>query len=208
MPRFAELTVSDFLSALSKSTPTPGGGTAAAIAGAMGASLLLMVAGLEKSKSGSEEEKLLLAEAKHALVPLRTRLVELADADTDAFNQVMDAYRLPKANDDEKAARAAVIQRALWRATEVPLETLRVCADALEYGPLIARCGNPTASSDVGVGVRLLEAAAGGAEANVRVNLKGIRDEALKTDAERNAARFVERTLANTAAARKVLEET
>src|SRR5262245_47377541 len=109
MPRFAELTVSDFLSALSNSTPTPGGGTAAAIAGAMGASLLLMVAGLEKSKSGSEEEKLLLAEAKHALVPLRTRLVELADADTDAFNQVMDAYRLPKASDDEKAARAAVI---------------------------------------------------------------------------------------------------
>lgn len=169
--------------------------------------MLLMVAGLEKSKSGSEEEKLLLAEARHALVPLRTRLVELADADTDAFNQVMEAYRLPKANDDEKAARAAVIQRALWRATEVPLETLRVCADALEYGPIVARCGNPTASSDVGVGVRLLEAAAGGAEANVRVNLKGIRDEALKTDAERNAARFVERTLASTATARKILDE-
>ncbi len=92
----------------------------------------------------------------------------------------MDAYRLPKGSDDEKAARASVIQRALWRATEVPLDTLRACADALEYGPVVARCGNPTAASDVGVGVRLLEAAAGGAEANVRINLKGIRDEALK----------------------------
>jgi formiminotetrahydrofolate cyclodeaminase len=206
MPRFAELTVSDFLSALSSSSPTPGGGTASAIAGAIGASLLLMVAGLEKSKTGSEEERLLLADSKRALVPLRSRLIELADADTAAFNEVMDAYRMSKANDEEKAARAEVIQRALWRATEVPLDTLRVCADALEYGPVVARCGNPTAASDVGVGVRLLEAAAGGAEANIRVNLKGIRDESLKGDAERDAARLLERTLVSTASARKLLE--
>jgi glutamate formiminotransferase/formiminotetrahydrofolate cyclodeaminase len=206
MPRFADFTVSDFLDALSSSSPTPGGGTASAIAGAIGASLFLMVAGLEKSKSGTDEERLLLAEAKRALVPLRARLIELADADSEAFGAVMDAYRLPKGGDDEKAARASVIQRALWRATEVPLDTLRACADALEYGPVVARCGNPTAASDVGVGVRLLEAAAGGAEANVRVNLKGIRDEALKGDAERNAARCLERTLSSTASARKLLE--
>jgi formiminotetrahydrofolate cyclodeaminase len=202
MPRFADLSVSDFLKALSSSSPTPGGGTASAIAGAMGASLLLMVASLEKTKTGSEEERLLLADARQALGPLCTRLVELADADSESFDQVIAAYRLPKGTDDEKAARAAVIQRALWRATEVPLETLRVCTDAVEYGPVVARCGNPTAASDVGVGVRLLEAAAGGAEANVRINLKSIRDEALKGDAERNAARYLERTLTSSASAR------
>lgn len=168
--------------------------------------MLLMVAGLEKSKSGTEEERLLLADARRALVPLRTRLMALADSDSEAFEQVMDAYRLPKGSDEEKAARASVIQRALWRATEVPIDTLRACADALEYGPVVARCGNPTAASDVGVGVRLLEAAAGGAEANVRINLKGIRDEALKGDAQRDSARLLERTLASTASARKLLE--
>lgn len=175
------------------------------MAGAMGASLLSMVAGLDKSKNGNEDERVLLADATRALVPLSARLVELADTDSEAFEQVMAAYRLPKGTEDEKAARASVIQRALWRATEVPLETLRVCADALEYGPVVARCGNPTAASDVGVGVRLLEAAAGGAEANVRINLNGIRDEALKADAERNATRFLERTLASSAAARALL---
>jgi formiminotetrahydrofolate cyclodeaminase len=205
MPRFADLSVSDFLNELSSSSPTPGGGTASAIAGAIGASLLLMVASLDKTKSGSEEERLLLADARQALAPLRAKLTDLADADSESFDQVMAAYRLPKGTDDEKAARAAVIQRALWRATEVPLDTLRACTDAIEYGPVVARCGNPTAASDVGVGVRLLEAAAGGAEANVRTNLKSIRDEALKQDAERNAARFLERTLASSASARALL---
>jgi formiminotetrahydrofolate cyclodeaminase len=205
MPRFADLSVSDFLNALSSPSPTPGGGTASAIAGAVGASLLLMVASLEKTKTGSEEERMLLADARQALGPIRTRLIELADADSASFDQVIAAYRLPKGTDDEKAARAAVIQRALWRATEVPLDTLRACTDAVEYGPVVARCGNPTAASDVGVGVRLLEAAAGGAEANVRINLKSIRDESLKTDAERNAARYLERTLTSSASARALL---
>ena len=97
MPRFAELSVSDFLNALSSSSPTPGGGTASAIAGAMGASLLLMVASLEKSKTGSEEERLLLADARQALDPLRSRLIELADADSEAFDQVMAPIACPRA---------------------------------------------------------------------------------------------------------------
>jgi formiminotetrahydrofolate cyclodeaminase len=205
MSRFGELRVVDFLDALSSPAPTPGGGTAAAVAGALGASLLLMVASLDKSKNNADEERVLLADARRALTPLRTRLVELADADSEAFDHVMAAYRLPKGTDEEKAARTSVIQRALWRATEVPLDTLRVCADALEYGPVVARCGNPSAASDVGVGVRLLEAAAGGAEANVRINLDSIRDESLRADAERSASRQLERTLASSAAARALL---
>src|SRR5215204_6965693 len=127
------MTVAQLLAALASPDPTPGGGTAAAIAGAMGTSLLLMVSGLAKSKNNLDEEKAALAAAKSALEPVTSRLIELADADTGAFNDVMTAYRLPKATDEQKAARTGAIQVALRRATEIPLETLRACADALPH---------------------------------------------------------------------------
>jgi len=94
--------------------------------------------------------------------------VALADADTEAFDAVMAAYRLPKATDQDKAARSAAVQAALQRATVVPLDTLRACADALRQAVVVAQCGNQAAASDVGVAIELLGAAAGGAEANVR----------------------------------------
>ena len=129
--RFADMTVSQLLAALASPDPTPGGGTAAAIAGAMGTSLLVMVAGLAKSRNNTDDEKAALAKARAAIEPITARLTELADADAAAFDEVMAAYRLPKATDEEKAARTQAIQAALRGATEVPLETLRACADAL-----------------------------------------------------------------------------
>src|SRR5688572_4553579 len=105
MPRFADLTVASFLDAVASSDPTPGGGTAAAIAGGMGTSLLMMVAGLTKSRTNADAEHTALRDARAALTACRERLVTLADTDTDAFNQVMAAYRLPKSSDDEKSAR-------------------------------------------------------------------------------------------------------
>src|SRR5690348_15660973 len=95
---FADMTVAQLLAALASPNPTPGGGTAAAIAGAMGASLLVMVTGLAKSKNNTDEEKAALAAARSAIEPIAARLPALGDADTDAFNEVMAAYRLPKAN--------------------------------------------------------------------------------------------------------------
>ena len=103
--RFADLTVAALLDALASPDPTPGGGTASAIAGAMGASLLIMVTGLAKSKTNTDDEKAALEAARLALEPLRAELMRLADADSDAFDQVMAAYRRPKATDEEKAAR-------------------------------------------------------------------------------------------------------
>jgi formiminotetrahydrofolate cyclodeaminase len=180
------MTVAQLLAALASPDPTPGGGTAAAIAGAMGTSLLVMVSGLAKSKNNLDDEKTALAAARSALEPISSRLIELADADTQAFNEVMAAYRLPKATDEDKTARTRAIQAALRGATEVPLETLRACADALAHSRAVADHGNQSAASDVGVAIGLLRAAAEGAAANVRINLTGLKDEAFNaaTDAE------------------------
>jgi len=174
--KFAEMTVAQFLEALASPAPTPGGGTAAALAGAMATSLLVMVTGLAKSNSNSDEEKDALADARQVLQPLAATLAALADADAASFDEVMNAYRLPKATDGDKAARSAAIQSALQGATIVPLQTLRACAGVMTLAETVAACGNRSAVSDVGVAIGLLEAAAAGAEANVRINLGSVRD--------------------------------
>ena len=185
------------LDALSSSEPTPGGGTAAAIAGAMGASLLVMVTGLARSRNNTDEEKAALGDARDVLVPLTADLARLADADTEAFNGVMAAYRLPKGSDDEKAARSRAIQDALRGATIAPLDTLRACADALAQAQAVAQHGNRSAASDAGVAVALLRAAAAGAHANVRANLDSIKDEEFKSTTDAEAARLSSAAMAD-----------
>jgi methenyltetrahydrofolate cyclohydrolase len=177
MPRFVDRQLSAFLDAVASPEPTPGGGTAAAIAGAIGASLLMMVAGLTKSRHGSEEDRVALSEARASLTAVRERLIALADTDAEAFNQVMAAYRLPKASDADKAARTDAIQQGLKAATTVPLDTLAAATDGLRLGQIVKAHGNPAADSDVDVGIGLLRAAADGAEANVRINLESVRDQ-------------------------------
>ena len=187
--------MSQLLAALASPDPTPGGGTAAAIAGAMGTSLLVMVAGLAKSKNNTDDEKAALAKARAAIEPITSRLTDLADADSASFDAVMAAYRLPKSTDEEKAARTQAIQAALRGATEIPLETLRACADALVHARVVAGCGNRSAESDVGVAIGLLKAAAAGAAANVRSNLGGLKDEGFKSATEAETARLLEPAL-------------
>jgi formiminotetrahydrofolate cyclodeaminase len=185
------MTVARLLAALASPDPTPGGGTAAALAGAMGTSLLVMVTGLAKSKNNLDDEKSALATAKAALEPITARLTELADADTQAFDAVMAAYRLPKASDEDKAARTRAIQAALRGATEVPLETLRACVDAAAHGRVVANYGNSSAASDVGVALGLLKAAADGAASNVRINLAGLKDDSYTAATEAETARLL-----------------
>lgn len=184
------MTVAQLLAALASADPTPGGGTAAAIAGAMGTSLLLMVTGLAKSRNNVDDEKAALAKARAALEPVTSRLMALADADTQAFDKVMAAYRLPKATDEDKASRSRAIQAALRGATEVPLETLRAAVEAITHAGVVAEYGNQSAASDVGVAIGLLKAAADGAAANVRINLTGLKDEAFKAATEAETARL------------------
>src|SRR5690349_10178131 len=111
--KFSDMTVAQLLAALGSPDPTPGGGTAAAITGAMGTSLLVMVSGLAKSKTNTDDEKAALAAARAAIEPISSRLTQLADADSASFDAVMAAYRLPKATDDDKAARTRAIQDAM-----------------------------------------------------------------------------------------------
>jgi formiminotetrahydrofolate cyclodeaminase len=199
--RFADMTVAELLAALANSEPTPGGGTAAAVAGAMGTSLLVMVTGLAKSKTNTDDEKAALARARAALEPIGGRLTQLADADTESFNAVMAAYRLAKGTDDEKAARTAAIQLALRGATIVPLDTLRACVEALDHGRAVAEHGNRSAASDAGVAAGLLKAAADGAAANVRINLGSLKDAAFVAATEAETSRLSATAAAHAAAA-------
>jgi formiminotetrahydrofolate cyclodeaminase len=166
------------LDAFASNDPVPGGGSASAVAGALGASLLLMVAGMPKTKTGTAEETADLAAAGARLRPLRDQLTALVDKDSDAYNQVVDAFKLPKGTDEEKTSRKAAIQVATKMATEVPLETLRACRDAIRHALIVARNGNRNAASDVGVALELLIAGAKGAALNVDINLGSLTDDA------------------------------
>jgi methenyltetrahydrofolate cyclohydrolase len=168
--------VRDLLSAFSSSDPTPGGGSAAALASAVGASLLLMVAGLPKTRSGSEEDRTALTTASAALADLRTALTGAIDADTAAYDRVVAAYKMPKASADEQSARKTAIQQAQRAATEVPLGVIRLSAAALNQAAAVAAHGHRAAGSDVGVGVALLRAGLRGARLNVEINIGSIVD--------------------------------
>jgi methenyltetrahydrofolate cyclohydrolase len=183
MPRFADLSISAFVDALASPQPTPGGGTVAALAGAMGASLLMMVSGLPKTRGKTEAERAALGKARAAIEPLRNRLLALADEDAEAYDRVVAAYRLAKGTDEEQRARKAAVQEAMRAATEAPLETLRVIAAVVEQAKTVAQFGNPSAASDVRVAFELLEAAAAGAAANVETNLTSLDDAAYRKKA-------------------------
>jgi formiminotetrahydrofolate cyclodeaminase len=198
--------LSGFLDALASAEPTPGGGTAAAIAGAMGVSLLMMVAGLTKPRAGAEAEGVALAEARAALAGIRDRLAGLGDTDAQAFNQVMAAYRLPKSTDQEKSARKDAIQQGLKAATIAPLDTLRAAGEALRLARVVAQHGNGSAASDVEVGIGLLEAAANGAVANVRINLESLLDEGFKASASADADAIDKQLREDAAAAKAALQ--
>jgi formiminotetrahydrofolate cyclodeaminase len=204
---YSSLTLAQFIDTLARPEPTPGGGTASAVAGAFGAALLVMVAGLARSRTNAEEEKAALAGARAALTPLLTSFQSAADRDAAAFATVIAAYRLPKTTDEEKAARQAGIQQALRQATGVPLETLQMAARALDEAVHVARHGNRSAASDVGVAVLLLSAAAEGAMANVRVNLESLSDQAFRGHTEEEARVASERAASATAAARLALSD-
>ena len=177
MTAYTTMALADLLDAFASNDPVPGGGSASALAGALGASLLLMVAGMQKTKSGTPEETADLAEAAARVRPLRDRLTVLIDKDSEAYMKVAAAFKLPKSTDDEKAARKTAIAAATRDATDVPLETMRACRDTLRHAVIVARNGNRNAASDVGVAIELLMAAVKGAGLNIDINLSGLSEQ-------------------------------
>ena len=169
--------VRSLIDAFAAPSPTPGGGSASALAGAVGASLLLMVARMPKTRSGADAEREALARGSASLDTARARLASLIDEDSAAYDALVAAFRLPKATEEDKSARRAAVQAGTLRATEVPLAVMEACAQALEAAADVASCGNPNASSDVRVGIALLLAGCDGAFENVSINLPGLADE-------------------------------
>ena len=176
--RLSELRFIDLLDAFRSSEPTPGGGSASALSGAIGASLLAMVAGLPKPRVRTPEDEQRLADARSRCAAISDRLAALMDRDSEAYDGVVAAFRLPKTSEDEKTARTARIQDALRSATEAPFEVMRVCLDAIHLAETVAGLGNPSAASDVEVGLELLGAGLRGAGVNVAINLTSLKDQA------------------------------
>lgn len=167
-----------FLDELASKSPTPGGGSAAAIMGAMGAALVSMVCNLtvgKKNYQAVEGEMRAMLEQAEAL---RARLTDLMHADIEAFNQVMGAYGLPKETEAQQQARSHAIQEALKTATEVPLECARACAEIVSLSKAAAELGNRNVVSDAGAAVAAGYAALRCSALNVYVNVGSIKDEA------------------------------
>lgn len=172
----ADRTVTEFVQELGSPSPAPGGGSAAALAGALGAALVAMVCQLTIGRKSYQEvsaefEGLL----PHAEAKSR-ELLALMDADAEAYRRVIAAYKLPRETDAEKQTREAEVQEALKAAANVPLEIARACAEVLEQTMGVSARGNKNAASDAGAGALLAEAGLQAAILNVEINLGLIRD--------------------------------
>ena len=177
----ADLTLKEFNEKLGSGEAAPGGGSASALAGAFGAALCAMVArftvGREKYKDAWEEMEKAVDEAD----ALSARLLELVDEDTRAYAGVLEAFKLPKSNEAEKAARAAAVEEAMKGAAMTPFETLEAVCSMADLVRLTLERGNTNCLSDAAVAGQLMRAAAHGAAYNVRINLSSVKDEDFKS---------------------------
>lgn len=181
--RTAEQTIEAFCSQLAAGTPAPGGGAAAAVAGAMGAALVSMVAGLTV---GREKFAAVNDEMQHAQEVGKREaeaLLRCADEDQEAFDQVMAGFALPKGSDEEKKARSQAVQTGYKAATRSPLKTMEHCLVVMRYALAVAERGNPNALSDGYVAFLTASAGFEGALWNVAINLGSIKDESFKQEA-------------------------
>lgn len=175
MPQRKSLTT--FLEELASPSPAPGGGSVAALSGALGAALIAMVCRLTIGKKRYADVEQDMQRTLEQAEGLRAQFTDLIDRDTAAFTKVMEAFALPKENEAQKVLRTAAIREAMKEATLVPLEVMKHCIDALALSQAVAEKGNVNAASDAGVSALMLQAACAGAALNVRINLKGLDDQ-------------------------------
>lgn len=178
-----ERTVHEFLAGLASADPTPGGGSASALAAAQGAALVAMVARLSQ-RDAPEAGAGALERAER----LRAVLADLVQADAQAFDAVMAAYRLPKTTPEEQARRREAVQRALIAASEVPLQVSAQAVEVLQTAAGLVDRANPSAVSDLGVAALLAETGASGAGFNVIINARSIKDAATAAALRERAA--------------------
>ena len=202
----ASMRVNDLADEVSRPSPAPGGGSIAALAGSLGASLSAMVANLSHAKKGFEDKRELLEKNAVRAQEVKDDLLRAIDADTDAFNDVIAAMRLPKGTDAERTARDAAIQDGYKLATMVPLRTAESCLDALELCLETAKEGNKASVTDAGVGALMARSGLIGAIYNVKINLGSITDEAWVDDIRSRLAAMLSKGEGIEAEVREVVE--
>jgi formiminotetrahydrofolate cyclodeaminase len=193
--KLAELQVSGFADLLASDAPAPGGGSAAALEGALGAALTAMVCSLTVGKKKYAESQELVTEAQKKALELKTRFVDVMDRDTEAFNVVSAAFGMPKATDEEKAARSAAIKKGWEGCTKTPFEMMELAVEALELTQSILGKSNDSAASDLGVSALSLKAAIQGAWLNVLINIGSLKNTELAEDYRRKGEALLAKAL-------------
>ena len=183
--KLADMQVTQFCDVLASDAPAPGGGSTAALEGALGAALTAMVCGLttvgRSREKYAEYQEFVLASQKKAL-DLKARFMDVMDRDTEAFNVVSAAFGMPKATDEEKAARSAAIQKGLEGCTRTPFEMMELAAETLELTAELLGKTNDSAASDLGVSALSMRAAIQGAWLNVLINIGSLKNKELAED--------------------------
>jgi len=186
------LKLDEFAKVLGSDAPAPGGGSVAALSGALGAELVCMVCRLSIGKKGLEEHQTLVADVLEKAEKVAKSLMLRVDLDTQAFNRVMAAFKLPKETDDEKKARTVAIQEGYKEAVQSPLSIARECVSVLHLAQSATGKSNTNAISDLGVAAMQAYAGLEGAVMNVKINLPSIKDEAFNAKTLSETATLLE----------------
>ncbi|MCB2358630.1 cyclodeaminase/cyclohydrolase family protein [Clostridium estertheticum] len=168
--------VREFIDQTSQNCPVPGGGSIAALSGASAAALVSMVASLTIGKKGYEDSEVTMKEVYEQANKYKEKFIEYIDADSESFHGVMDAFKLPKNNDEEKATRKEIIQNALKHASETPYKIAENAYRLMEYSEIAVEHGNKNAVTDAAVSVMMARSAVLSALYNVKINLASIND--------------------------------
>lgn len=193
--RLAHLQVTEFADLLGSDAPAPGGGSAAALEGALGASLTAMVCALTVGKKKYADVQDLAAETEQKALDLKRRFLDVMDRDTEAFNAVSAVFAMPKSTPEEKAARSAAMQEALKGCTKTPFEMMELAVESLELTASVLGKTNASAASDLGVSALSVKAAIQGAWLNVRINIASLKDPDLAEDYRRRGEALLEKAL-------------
>ncbi len=180
--KLTDMSLKAFANETASESPAPGGGSIAAYTGALGAALGTMVANLSSHKRGWDHRWEEFSEEAEKGMRIQKHLLQLVDQDTQAFNQIMEAFSLPKSNEEEKANRTKAIQSATENATRIPLKVMETTLESFELLKNMAEKGNPNSVSDAGVGALCARAAVRGAMLNVRINAADLSDKDLAKD--------------------------
>ncbi len=193
--KLAEMQVTEFVNLMASDAPAPGGGSAAALEGALGAALTAMVCALTVGKKKYADVQELAVESQKKAEDLKARFVNVMDRDTEAFNAVSAVFAMPKDTDEQKAARKAAMQEALKGCTKTPFEMMQLACETLELTRSLVGRLNASAASDLGCSALSLRAAIQGAWLNVLINISGIADEAFAAEYRKNGEALLAKAL-------------